>query len=65
MKMSTLLTEIHIKTLQVNIKIIFVKVENISKGRLDSIPSSTPSVKIQILGGKVFLMYKAKHCWVL
>jgi hypothetical protein len=28
------------------------KVENILKGSLDSIPSSSPSVKIQIMGGK-------------
>ena len=34
------------------------KVENILKGRLDSIPS--PSVKIQIMGGKVCLRCKGK-----
>ena len=34
------------------------KVENILKGRLDSIPSPSPSVKIQIMGGKGV---KAKH----
>ena len=28
-------------------------VENILKGSLDSIPSPSPSVKIQIMGGKV------------
>ena len=32
-----------------------VKVEKILKGRLDSIPSPSPSVKIQIIGGKVYL----------
>ena len=35
-----------------------VKVENILKGNLDSIPS--PSVKIQIMGGKVCLRCKCK-----
>ena len=39
------------------------KVEKILKGALDLIPS--PSVKIQIMGGKVCLMLKAKHCWAL
>ena len=34
------------------------KVEKILKGSLDSIPS--PSVKIQIMGGKVCLQYKGK-----
>ena len=29
------------------------KVEKILKGSLDSIPSPSPSVKIQIIGGKV------------
>jgi hypothetical protein len=33
-------------------------VEKILKGGLDSIPS--PSVKIQIIGGKVFLTFKGK-----
>ena len=32
------------------------KVEKILKGSLDSIPSPSPSVKIQILGGKVCLI---------
>ena len=47
---------------------IRVKVEIILKGCLDSIPSSSPSVKIQIMGGKVCLRsqgVKAKHCWAL
>jgi hypothetical protein len=30
-----------------------VNVENISNGSLDSIPSPSPSVKIQTIGGKV------------
>ena len=37
-----------------------IKVENILKGRLDSVPSPTPSVKIQIMGGKVCLRCKGK-----
>ena len=36
------------------------KVEKILKGSLDSIPSPLPSVKIQILGGKVCLRCKSK-----
>ena len=36
------------------------KVENILKGRLDSIPSPSPSVKIQIMGGKVYLRQYGK-----
>ena len=39
----------------------FFKVEKILKGSLDSIPS--PSVKIQIMGRKVCLRCKGKHCW--
>ena len=37
---------------------MFLKVEKILKGSLDLIPS--PSVKIQIMGGKVCLMCKGK-----
>ena len=37
-----------------------VKVERILKGSLDSIPSPSPSVKIQIKCGKVFLRCKGK-----
>ena len=37
-----------------------VKVENILKGSLDLIPSPSPSVKIQIMGGKVCLRCKGK-----
>ena len=38
----------------------FIKVEKILKGSLDLIPSPSPSVKIQIMGGKVCLMCKDK-----
>jgi len=41
------------------------KVENILKGSLDSIPSPSSSVKIQIMGGKVCLRCKGKYCWPL
>ena len=37
-----------------------VKVEKIVKGNLDSIPSPSPSSKIQILSGKVCLECKGK-----
>jgi len=36
------------------------KVEKILKGSLDSIPSPSSSLKIQIMGGKVCLMCKGK-----
>ena len=36
------------------------KVEKILKGRLDSVPSPSPSVKIQIMGRKVCLRRKGK-----
>ena len=36
------------------------KVRNILKGSLDSIPSPSPSVEIQIMGGKVCLRSKGK-----
>jgi len=36
------------------------KVEKILKGSLDLIPSPSPSVKIQIMGGKVGLRCKSK-----
>ena len=36
------------------------KVEIILKGSLDSIPSPSPSVKLQIMGGKVCLRCKGK-----
>ena len=34
---------------------IFLKAEKIQKDSLDLIPSPSPSVKIQIIGGKVLL----------
>jgi hypothetical protein len=37
------------------------KVEKILKGSLDSIPSVLPSVKTQIMGGKVCLRCKGKR----
>ena len=37
-----------------------LKVETILKGSLDLIPSPSPSVKIQIMGGKVCLKCKGK-----
>ena len=49
-----------------NLGTVKVKVEIILKGSLDSIPSSAPSVKIQIAGGKVlpqsFRRCKKKDC---
>ena len=36
------------------------KVEKILKGSLDSIPSPSPSVKIQFMGGKIGLRGKGK-----
>merc|ERR1712051_852792 len=36
------------------------KVKKILKGSLDSMPSPSPSVKIQIMGGKVCLRCKGK-----
>ena len=48
-------------TYRVGGKIYFYfKVEKIQKGSLDSIPSSLPSVKIQIICWKVFLRCKGK-----
>ena len=38
----------------------FFKVENILKGSLDSTPSPLPSVRIQIMGGKVCLRCRGK-----
>jgi hypothetical protein len=43
-----------------SITYIFNKVEKILKGSLDSIPPPSPSVKIQIMGGKVCLLCKGK-----
>ena len=39
------------------------KVEEILKGSLDSIPSPSPLVKIQIMGGKICLRWTGKTCW--
>jgi hypothetical protein len=36
-------------------KLNLIKVEKVLKGSLDSIPSPSPSEKIQIMGGKVYL----------
>ena len=41
------------------------KVEKILKSSLNSTPSPTHSLKIQIMGGKFAWGVKAKHCWVL
>ena len=38
------------------------KVKKILKGSLNSISSPSPSVKIQVIGGRIV---KAKHCWAL
>ena len=35
--------------------IVLIKVEKFSEDCLESIPLSSPSVKIQIIGGKVYL----------
>ena len=40
---------------QLILKCIFCKVEKILKGSLDSIPSPSPLMKIQIIGGKVYM----------
>ena len=37
-----------------------LKLENVLKGCLDLIPSPSPSVKIQVVGGKVCLRCKSK-----
>ena len=42
--------------------VLWVKLEKILKGSLDSIPSPSPSVKIQIMGGN---FVKAKDFWML
>jgi hypothetical protein len=41
-------------------QVFLLKVEKILKGSLDSIPSPSTSVKIQIMGGKVCLRCKGK-----
>ena len=41
------------------------KVEKISEDNLNLISSPSPSVKIQIMGGKVCFRCKGKKCWAL
>ena len=43
-----------------NTAVLNSKVEKILKGSLDSIPSPSPLVKIQIMGGKICLRCKGK-----
>ena len=43
-----------------NVNRYVILVQKILKGSLDLIPSRTPSLKIQIMGGKVCLRYKGK-----
>ena len=43
------------------LKVCICKVEKILKGSLDLISSPSPSVKIQIIGGKVYLRWKGKR----
>ena len=45
----------HMCSLQISFISKLVKVEKILKGSLDFISLSSPSVKIQIMGGKVYL----------
>ena len=47
-----------------------ITIEKILKGCLDSIPSPSPSMKVQIIGGKVCLrckgpLLKISNCWAL
>ena len=44
-----------VKSSNIRYFIFSVKVEKILKGRLDSVPPPSPSVKIWIMGGKVCL----------
>jgi hypothetical protein len=44
---------------------IFVAFSEKLNFSLDSIPPPSPSVEFQIMGGKVCLRVKAKHCWAL
>ena len=41
------------------------RVKNILKGSLDLIPSPPPSVKIQIIGGKICLQCNAQQCFAI
>ena len=56
---NTLETLERIRRAEVKFK-ISGKVEKILKGSLDLMPSPSPSVKTQIMGGKVCLRYKGK-----
>jgi hypothetical protein len=52
-----------IETYRTHVSILFkflIKVEKILKDSLNSIPSHSPSLKIQIMDGKVCLMCKGK-----
>ena len=53
-------TKFPFTTVKQILHIICGKVEKILKGSLDLIPSPSPSVKIQIKGGKVCLRCKGK-----
>ena len=46
--------------MRARIKLYIVKAEKILKGSLDLIPSPSPSVKVQIMVGKVCLRRKSK-----
>ena len=50
----------YVKGGYVGVLISFHKVERILKGSLDSIPSTSPLAKIQIMGGKVCFWCKGK-----
>ena len=52
-----------LKMREADFRKIMIKVEKILKGSLDSIPSPSHSIKIQIMGGKVCLRQNiAGHC---
>ena len=57
---SIIATDIYLTTMLHLSKVTKDKVEKILKGSLDSIPSPSPSVKIQVMGGKVCLRCKGK-----
>ena len=57
---SIIATDIYLTTMLHLFKVTKDKVEKILKGSLDSIPSPSPSVKIQIIGGKFCLGCKGK-----
>ena len=46
--------------MRARIKLYIGKAEKILKGSLDLIPSPSPSVKVQIMGGKVYFRYKGE-----